>query len=56
VKCEKPRRKGQSVGEFRQILGGIYYTAGKRTDHQKMKREEREEDAVSGKVEEEPGL
>ncbi|CAK8713807.1 MAG: hypothetical protein CDV28_16412 [Candidatus Electronema aureum] len=56
MKSEKPRRKGQGVVEFRQILGGIYYTAGKRTDHQKMKREEREEDAVSGKVEEAPGV
>lgn len=51
MKSEKPRRKGRSAGEFQQVPGRIYYTAGKRTDHQRMKIKVREEDAVSGKVE-----
>uniref|UniRef100_UPI004056479D hypothetical protein n=1 Tax=Candidatus Electronema sp. TaxID=2698783 RepID=UPI004056479D len=51
MKSEKPRRKGQSAGEFQEMPGRIYYTAGKRTDHQRMKARAREEDAISGKVE-----
>ncbi|MCW5199214.1 hypothetical protein VU05_00500 [Desulfobulbus sp. F1] len=56
MKSEKPRRKGQSVVKFHQMIGGIYYTAGKRTDRQKMKTEEREEDAAASKIEDEPVL
>ncbi|WP_417909604.1 hypothetical protein [Candidatus Electronema sp. PJ] len=51
MKSEKPRRKGQSAGEFQQVPGRICYTAGKRTDHQRMKARVREEDTVSGKAE-----
>uniref|UniRef100_UPI0040572E61 hypothetical protein n=1 Tax=Candidatus Electronema sp. TaxID=2698783 RepID=UPI0040572E61 len=51
MKSEKPRRKGQNTVEFQQMPGRIYYTAGKRSDHQKMKTRTREEDAACGKVE-----
>ncbi|MGR0480894.1 MAG: hypothetical protein ACTFAK_14590 [Candidatus Electronema sp. VV] len=51
MKSEKPRRKGQSAAGFQQMPGRIYYAAGKRTDHQRMKTRVREEDVDSGKVE-----
>lgn len=51
MKSEKPRRKGQSAAEFQPMPGRIYYTAGKRTEHQRMKARMTEEDADSSKVE-----
>jgi uncharacterized protein YjbJ (UPF0337 family) len=56
MKSEKPGRKGQKAGECQQTRGRIHYTAGKRTDRQKMKTEEREEDAAASKIEDEPVL
>jgi len=56
MKSEKPRRKGPSAGEFQQVPSKICYTAGKRTDHQRIKARAREEDAVGSKVEDSLGL
>jgi len=55
MKSEKPRRKGQGAEEFQQMPSGIHYAVGKRTVHQRTKREERE-DAADSKIEDAPVL
>ena len=57
MKSEKPRRKGQTTGDFQQVPARICYTVGMYADRKKkMKAEEREDDAADSGLEEVPGL